>query len=117
MSLYTRLEATALSLLTRYGVQYTFTNYVQGVYDPTTGTNSVTTSTYDKYLVKDVYSLFEQNNTSVEQGDIRAIVESGTYTVGDTVVIDSVTWRIMDVAPIQPGSTNVANTLQLRKGG
>ncbi|MFW0776299.1 MAG: hypothetical protein ACN2B6_01085 [Rickettsiales bacterium] len=117
MSFYTRMEATALSLLTRRGVQYTFTHKAQGAYDPATGANAVTISTYDKYVVRDTFGLFEQNNTSVEQGDIRAIAESGSYTVGDTLEMNSETWRIINVDPITPGATNVANILQLRKGG
>lgn len=117
MSFYTRLEATATRLLTTYGVQYTFTNNIQGSYDPATGQNSITTTTYNKYVVRDTFNLFEQNNTAVEQGDIRALAESGTYTVDDTVVMDGETWRVMDASPITPGATNVAVELRLRKGG
>lgn len=115
MSFYVGLAATALRLLTKYGAQYTFTTYTQGAYNVGTGTNSVTTSTYTKYAVKDTYSLFEQNNTAVQKGDLRLIAENGDYTVGDTVVIDSETWRIMSADPIKPAATGVAYVLQVRK--
>jgi len=115
VSFYTNLQTTATRLLTKYGQSYTFTTYTQGAYDPGTGTNSVTTSTYSKKGVKTNFSKFERTNTAIQKGDMRFIVETGTYAVGDTVSINSEEWRIMDAEPIEPGATNVIYILQLRK--
>lgn len=116
MSFYPNLQATAVRLLTKYGQAYTFTAYAQGAYNPATGTNSITTSTYSKLGVKDSYSTFEKSNASIQAGDIRMIVEDGPYTIGDTVSIAGVDWRIMAADPVEPASTAVIYTLQLRRG-
>lgn len=115
MSFYDDMKTVATNLLTEFGQLHTFTSYAQGAYDPGTGTNTVTTSTYSKNAVKYPYNTVEKNNTAIEVGDIRLIAEFGDYSVGDTVTIDSVDWRIMDVEPITPGATNVANMIQLRR--
>lgn len=115
MSFYTSIRNTATTLLTKYGQAYTFTTYAQGAYDPTTGTNSVTSSTYSKIGVKSSYNTFERNNTAIQAGDIRFVAEDGDYEIGDTVVINSEDWRVMDVRPVEPADAGVIYILQLRK--
>lgn len=116
MSIYTRLAATAVRLIEKYGVEYTFTNVTQGAFDPATGSPASSTSTtYTAHAVRDEYSTFEKNNASVEVDDIKLIAEVASYTIDDTVSVDSEVYRVVSVDPIKPGATTVAYMLQLRK--
>lgn len=115
MSFYSNMATTALRLLTKYGVQHTFTTYSVGAFDPNTGTRTETPSNYTAYAVKDVYTTLEKGSSAIKEGDIRLIAEAANYSIGDTLSLDSTTWRIMGVDPIKPGDTVVAYFLQIRK--
>lgn len=115
MSFYTRLATTAVRLLTKYGVERTFTHTEPGTYDPDTNATGDTSSTYDAKVVKWDYSTFEKQSDAIQQGDIRLIGESASYYVDDTVTIDSIVYRIDSVEPIKPADTEVAVIIQLKR--
>lgn len=112
---YTALQTSAGSLLQNFGRQLTFTRTTDGAYDPDTGTASPTTSTFTKYGCVFNYTDAERGDTNIEEGDRRVLAEGHSYQVGDTVSLDSETYRIISVSNIQPAGTIVACNLQVRK--
>lgn len=113
MSFYGNLAATALKLLTKYGYEVTFTHVEQGAFDPDTLTTSDVTSTYTATIVKDEYSTLERQSSAIKQGDIKLICTHANFNVSDTVAIDGIDYRIMDVSPIKPAQTILAYELQV----
>jgi hypothetical protein len=102
-------------MIAKFGTQYTFTRVTKGTYDPATGTTTDTSSTYTAYACLFDYSGADRADGSVLQGDRRMLAESGTYEVGDTVVVGSETYRIISISDIGPSGTVVASNLQVRK--
>lgn len=111
---YTALQNSAGLLLQKFGRQLTFTRKTDGTYAPSTGTTTQTSSTYTKYGCVFDYSDSEITGV-IEQGDRRVLAEGHGYIVGDTVSLDSETYRIVAVSKIQPAGTIVACNLQVRK--
>jgi len=112
---YTALQSSAGTLLQNFGRQLTFTRTTKGSYDPNTGTTSDSSATYQKYACVFEYTDAERGDQTIEQGDRRVLAEGYAYQIGDTVSLDSETYRIISVSNIQPASTIVACNLQVRK--
>lgn len=112
---YTALQTSAGTLLQKFGRQLTFTRTTQGAFSPNTGTTSNTTSTFQKYACVFDYTDSERGDSNIEEGDRRVLAEGHTYEIGDTVSIDSETYRVISVSNIQPAATVVACNLQVRK--
>lgn len=112
---YTPLTQSAGRMIAKFGTQYTFTRVTKGTYDPATGTTTDTSSTFTAYACLFDYSDADRADGSVLQGDRRMLAESGTYEVGDTVVVGSETYRIISISDIGPSGTVVASNLQVRK--
>jgi uncharacterized Zn finger protein len=112
---YTPLSDSADRLIKRFGKSYTFTRTAKGTYDPATGTTTDTTSTFTKFACVFNYSESEVNGEAVLQSDRRLLAQAHTYQVGDTVVVDGETFRVISIAPTQPSDTAMAINLQVRK--
>lgn len=112
---YAPLQASATQMLKKFGRLYTFTRTTKGVYNAATGTTADTISTFQKYAC--VFDLTEQDSGgfTVVSGDRRMLAEGHTYEVGDTVSLDSETFRIVSIRPNKPAGTSLAVNLQLRK--
>lgn len=118
MSVYARLNNTATRLIANYGRSFTFTRVTQGAYDPITGTAPETSSTFTANAVKDEFSSFERNDSSIQVDDIKLIAESSgsiDFKVDDLVEIEGLDYRLLRVNPIKPGASVVAYELQARK--
>ena len=115
MTFYSRMNETATRMITKYGRVLTFTHIELGVYDPETGTSPETATTYTANIVKDEFSSFERNDSSIEVNDIKLIGEVASFAIDDTVSIESEDYRVVKVNPIKPGPTVVAYELQVRK--
>ena len=117
---YASLKNTADALLTKFGEIRTFTRTAQGVYDPITGTTSNTTSTFDKLAVALEYSDQDiadgsiERHGSIERGDRKLIAEAYGYEIGDTVVINSTSFTVVNVSITSPSDTVVVANLQIR---
>ena len=113
------MVATARGLLDSLGETITFTRVVESAFDPTDG--SVTNGTpvvYTAACAPTQYSKQEIDETLILSNDIRLIIEkpaSETPTQGDTCVVDSITYRLMDVTTIRAQGTNILYIAQLRK--
>lgn len=111
---YSALAGNAKALIERFGKQYTFTRLTNGSYSPATGTTTQTSATFDKYACVFDYTNAERVDQSIEQNDKRLLSEGYTYQVGDTVVIDGKTYRVINVSEIKPSDVVVACNLQIR---
>jgi len=112
---YASLEQKADSLIEAFGVELTFTRTSEGAFDPATGKTSNTTSTFTKYACVFNYDESEVNGQSVLQSDRRLLAQGHAYEVGDTVVLDSETYRVVSIKQTRPADTTLAVNLQVRK--
>jgi hypothetical protein len=112
---YVPLKASAATLLTKFGRQYTFTRTTEGAYNAGTGTTTNTTSTFQKYACLFDYSDSDSAGLTVEAGDRRMLAEGHSYEVGDTVSIDGGTYRVISISQNQPAGTALVSNLQVRK--
>ena len=114
---YTSLKNTASNLLQNKGRLITFTRNTENSFNPATGEVLNYSSTYTGYGATFDYKKNEIDETIVKSGDIRLLLESTTTAPerNDTCVIDSITYRIMNVTPLSPAGTVVTYTVQLRK--
>lgn len=119
MSFYENLrDNTATKLITKYGRAHTFVRVTEGVYDPTSGTTvGDTETTFTANAVKDEFSAFERNDSSIQIDDIKLIAEavSNGFEVDDSITIESQQYKLTRVNPIKPGAVVVAWELQARK--
>jgi len=112
---YAPLEKTAERLIKKFGAEYTFTRTTKGAYDPATGTTSDTTSTFTKSGVLFDYSDSDIGDQTILAGDRRLLAEAHTYEVGDTLVVDGSTFRVVSISNNQPAGTLLSADLQIRK--
>ena len=117
MSFYSNLAAVATKLLTDKGQLLTFSRETTLAFDPVTGTNTVTTSTFTGYGAAFDYNRNEIDGSIIQRGDIRLILNATDTApaTNDTTVIDGVTYRVMSIKKTAPAGTVVAYELQLRK--
>ncbi len=118
MSFYESLrDNTATKLITQYGRSHTFTRVTYGAYDPLSGTSAETEATFTANAVKDDFSAYERNDSSIQIDDVRLIAEaiSEGFLVDDAITIESEEYKLVRVNPIKPGAVVVAWELQARK--
>ena len=113
---YSILATTATRLLRDKGQSITFTRDAETSFNPSTGVITPdTATTYAAYGAAFNYSSNELANSNIESGDIRLLVEPETEPqIADTCVVDSVTYRVMDVRKQKPAGTVLYYELQLR---
>ena len=86
-------------------------------FDPTDGTVGAGTITVQEgFAAPDTYNSYEINGTTVLQGDVKLTLSKLQVrpSVGDTVEVDSVTYRIMDVYPVRMSGADVVYVVQGR---
>lgn len=117
MSFYNNLKTTASTLLKDKGQLVVFSREVQSAFNPTTGVITSSTTTFSGYGAAFNYSRNEINNTIIENGDIKLTVEamSTAPIIGDSVTIDAIAYRVMNVQPLSPSGIVVKYDLQLRR--
>jgi hypothetical protein len=115
-SFYVNLAATAQSLLTRYGESVTFSRETTSAFDPASGIVTSSTSTFDGLVAKFNYRSSEIDGETIKMGDVRLVASISTEPqVDDSVVLDGLSYRVMNVENIKPAGTNVIYKLQVRK--
>ena len=116
-SLYESASATATKLLTKHGESVTFTRETTTSFDPATGEETVTASTFSGYANPSPYALHEIDGTLVQRGDIRLMTESLSImpVPGDAVTFRSESYRVMHVQPISVNGGDAAYYVQARK--
>lgn len=112
----TRMAATALRLLTKYGSLVTVTRPVATGYNPSTSTMGFTTSTtYTGYGNASPFTLMELANENIQMSDLKFLFSSSTRpAVGDILTTSDAAYRVLNVDIANVNSTDVVYTLQLR---
>jgi hypothetical protein len=113
---YSGLKATASRLIDKFGQDATLSK--QGAdtgqpWDPEPG--AATTSAI---ILCDIgYSLVNRNETLVQQGDRRVLISAAGSepVVGDEVIVESVTYTLVESMPLTPGGTVLMYEAILRK--
>ena len=116
MSFTTNARAAAVKLLTKFGQTVTFTYATSETFTIATQTNAKGTSTFTGKAVSTNYTKTEIDGESVLQGDIRLLVENTSVVpaIDNTVVIDSIIYRLMNVESINPNGSNIMYICQIR---
>ncbi len=118
MSVYSAFENVAKKQLGVFGVEITFTRTSSSGFDPQTGKNISSTTTFAGYAMKSNYNNSEIDGTIVKNGDIRLMLErTGVVPVsGDIASVNgSGVYRVMNVQHVAPAEEDVIYYLQLRK--
>ena len=114
---YPNLSSVASTLLKSRGALLTFSRETSSVHDPASGKNTTTTSTYTGYGAAFAYNQSEINGNTIKNGDINLLLEAVTTepAQGDSVTIDSITYRMMAIKKTSPAGTPVIYEIQLRR--
>ena len=120
--IYPRGAATALRLLTKYGVDITFRSVTAGAYDTSTGQSvPIETDTTRKAAFFDVNRLnFGQmllSGTQVQQGDRRLILDANGSAPSLTtkIIFGGASYAVIDIKELNPAGTPVLYDLIIRK--
>ncbi len=113
MDFYSRLQSTANRLLKGKGQPVTITSQIVGVYDPATGSASVSTSIQTGWGAVFEYTNKNIDGTLILAGDkqllLSAINSAGALLaapqVNDTVTIGGQVSTIKQVKPLSPAGT------------
>lgn len=113
-------DGTAASLLSQYGTPMSLRRETPGTYNPTTGQVAAgSTTDYVCYGVIDNYTLRDLQNSVIQTGDKRIYMTAGATIPepkpGDTVVMGSTSWTVIDCVSLAPGGVAVLYTLQVRR--
>jgi len=118
MSFYTGLKGTAAKLLKSKGQLVTITISVDASFDHVLGIDTPAADvTFTAYGAAFDYKKRDIDGTLIKAGDIRFLMEAKETepAIGGNIVIDSVTYRIIDLTPTSPAGVVVMYELQLRK--
>ena len=110
------MSALAVKLLTKFGQTISFTNIVEGTFNPVTNTTSVDTLTpYTALAAPSDYTRFERDLESVRQDDVKLLIQSSTEpTIGDTFILDTVTYEVIAVDKVKAQGDTIVYTVQGR---
>jgi hypothetical protein len=117
MTLANPLRKVASKLMARFGGVATIRRVAPGIYNPTTGTISETTSdTTVRGVLEDV-NLREVNDL-IQAGDKRLLIAAADLTsaptTADRVIIESRTLQVIEVRTIEQDNTAITYELILR---
>jgi hypothetical protein len=121
---YANSAATATRLLTKFGRAMTHNSIAEGVYDPSTGTVTNVTTAQSGVGALLEYSTKEkgehqQAGTAIDASTRKLLLSVSGITVApkpaDTVVFNSVTYAVLQVATLAPGGTPVLYECMVRK--
>lgn len=114
---YTRLAATALALLAKYGQDVTLVRLTQGAYDPATSTQAKTET-----LLTFKGAIFDWDDEGDTEGDRDLIVSSdkklllepaAAPTAEDKMLVGGVRYNIVALKTLAPAGTPVLYQLRL----
>lgn len=115
---YSQSANTAIKLLTKFGRDITHVKTVDGAYDINTGSVTNTTVNTTVKAADFAYKANEYRADGLIQADDRyALIEPtlSALDVSDKLIIDGVTWNIVNVNRISPANVTVLYKVQIRK--
>ena len=112
------MASTALALVKKYGLPYTFILDADknGTYNTATAKfESGSVKTASGYGVIVNYKLSEINGKSILAGDKKMVfVTSDEMYSGMTVELDGINWEVTDPSPVKPADVVLCYNLNLR---
>lgn len=121
-SIYTRLAATSLRLLTKYGRAVVMRDYTlgAGTYDTTTGVNTQSYIDEDRFAAKLPFARGQTNHlgTLIQATDERCLMDVEGEVVPateDHVLFGDEEWKVMAAQAINPAGTPVLYDLLIRR--
>lgn len=118
MALLDSFKTTAGVLLKAYGEALTFTRVTTGTFDPATGASTGdTTTTYISNCLFSSYNANEVDGSVILSGDAKVLFDPNATQplIGDTVLKDSIVWRVVAVGFSQANGGTALYTLQVRR--
>lgn len=117
MSFSSRLQATALRLLSEYGQSISVVRDVIGAYAVSTGTvTDSADTTYTGYGYTEDYNAYLIDNTVIKQQDVKLTFYSTTQPeVNDIFTVDGQGYTALNVQRVTAQGVNVVYIVQLRQ--
>lgn len=114
---YARSATTALRLIAKFGRTIQHVSVAEGTYDTTTGEVVNTETSTDVTACDFAFKDNEYKNGLVQSGDRYALIGQSVadINVSDRLVIDSISWNIVNVQKLSPAGTVVLWTVHIRK--
>ena len=112
---YTPLQQSATRLITKFGAAYAFERLADRGYDAESGKPITRRTVYTRNAVVVDFDRIEASQTTVQEGDIKLLAETDDYKIGDTVSVNDLPYRIVDISTIQGSLQVMAVYLHLRK--
>ncbi len=117
MTLATPLRKVATKLMSKFGGDATIRTVTTGVYNPTTGTTSETTSDVTiKGVLEDVSA--REVGDVIQAGDRRLTIAAADVaaapTTADRIIISGVTYQVVRIATIEQDNQPITYELILR---
>ena len=117
MALAGSLRKTATKLMSKFGGDVTLRTVTTGVYNPTAGTASETTSDVTiKGVLEDVSA--REVNDLIQAGDRRLTIAAADVTASpttaDRIIISSVAYQVVRIATIEQDNQPITYELILR---
>jgi hypothetical protein len=117
MTFYSGLQSTASRLLERFGTEVVIQRAVQGVIDPVVGVRArlapetlTTTGVFQKIPT------MLADDTRIKQGDYWLTIDSSVKPeITDKLLIDGVSWSIINIETVKPADTAIVYRLQVRR--
>jgi hypothetical protein len=118
MSFYSEMAATALELLTEFGMSVTLNRVTPGAYNPATGTSAPSSAAHAGIGAKFDYDQDEIDGTKIRTGDQRVYIAPSravTPRTADTLTIGSELWQVVASRPLAPAGVVVLHDVQVRR--
>ena len=113
---YGSLTNTASRLINEFGAQVTVKLLTLGSYDPTTGASGDTEQNVQFNAVRLDFNNSDIDGTLIQQGDFELLIDGQTeLKKDDSVIVDGVLYRCINVRPLQTGDTRLLTKAQCRK--
>ena len=119
---YNRPAATALRLIAKYGRTIQHQSITEGTYNPETGTDTGTTTSTNVQGADFDFKLQSAGQSNItdsliQAGDRYVLIgaEVAAIDTSDKLVIDGVTWNIVNVKKLAPAGVVVLWTVHVRK--
>lgn len=118
-AIYTRLAATAVRMLTKYGAPLQLSRTSGGAYNPETGAvEGAGTTVYPVTGAAFDYAQDDIDGTAIRQGDQRVYIAPDaalTPQTGDVIALHGADWAVVTSRPIQPTDKVVLHDVQVRR--
>lgn len=116
---YTKIAASSLRMLTKFGRDVTRRSYTAGAYNPATGaTINTTADTTRKGVLLDLGVGTQYNRgLLVQLSDKRLLLDvSDSISLQDHVIVGGIDYSIVSLGEVNPAGTKVLYDLHLRVG-